>query len=258
MRKILVIYLLLLLLPAGLSYAAPAHVQSGYGECYPETTCDVTFGVPGVPGVAVTAGDLIVVTIRTDNNAVTVGSVVSNPGNQTCTVDKRQLSVTDFYLEVWSCPNATGGDTTVTVTMSGGPPDQMRIVLDEYSGVATSSPVDGTPVGDTGFPTSCADAGNITTTTANALIHVAGAADGNDDADTFTPGTGYTIHILGPDPNGSDKTMTQHRVATTAGTYNTEMCNINDNWADVAVAYKGVKGGGVAAVPNSPQNLRLF
>jgi MYXO-CTERM domain-containing protein len=157
------------------------------------------------------------------------------PGDETWTVDRRQLSVTNFYLEVWSRTNATGGATTVTVTCSG-PPDQMRIVLTEYSGIATSSHVDATVAAtDTG---ATADAGDITTTGPNRLIHVAAASDGNDDADTFTPGPGYTIHDLGPDPSGSDKTMTQHRVAATAGDYGTTMGNINDSWAAVAVAYR--------------------
>lgn len=232
-------------------WADPAHVQSGYGECYPATTCDVEFGVPGIPGVPVTSGNLLVATIRTDNNGVTCTSVTSQPGNQKWTVDRRQLSVTNFYLEVWSCPNATGGDTTVTVKCSG-PPDQMRIVLDEYTGIATSSHVNGTPVSDTDT-SATANAGNITTTVSNALIHSAGAADGNDDADTFTPGPGYTIHYLGPDPAGSDKTMTQHRVAATAGSYGTTMGRLNDSWAAVAVAY--APSGGA---DNTPPTLSSF
>jgi hypothetical protein len=133
----------------------------------------------------------------------------------------------------------------------------MRIILDEYSG-ATSFHVDA-PVSDNSGASQddCADAGTITTTVANTLIHSAAAADGNDDADLFTAGTGYTIHDLGPDPNGSDKTMTQHRVAATASGYNTEMCNINDYSATAAVAYVPAGGGGGDTMPPaSPSNLK--
>ena len=236
--------------------AQPAYVQSGYGECYPSTTCTVTFGVPGVPGVPVTAGSLLVATVRTDNNgeAGTVQSVTSQPGNRTWTRDRRQVSPTDFFLEVWSLPNAPGGVTTVTVTQ-GGPADQQRIVLTEYSGVATSNHVDATTSGAATGAT--ANAGNITTPGTDRLIHVAVAADGNDDADSFTPGPGYTIHDLGPDPYGSDKTMTQHRVAAIAGAYGTTMGNIHDSWAAVAVAYKPSGSGGSVPAPAAPTNVRI-
>jgi hypothetical protein len=133
-----------------------------------------------------------------------------------------------------------------------GPADQLRVVLDEYSGVAQTSPVEGTPVSATGTAAT-ANAGNITTTGVDRLIHVAAAADHNSDSDQFTPGAGYTIHDLGPDPDGSDKTMTQHRVAATAGSYGTTMGNINDSWAAVAVAF--ASSGAPTIRPAAPSGL---
>jgi len=132
----------------------------------------------------------------------------------------------------------------------------MRIVLTEYSGVATNTHVSATTSGQGTSAT--ANAGSITTTAANSLIHVAAAADGNDDADTFTPGSGYTIHDLGPDPSGSDKTMTQHRVAATTGSYGTTMGNLNDSWAAVAVAYRPSGGGSTNTAPAAPENVRVI
>jgi hypothetical protein len=236
------------------AHAAPAHVQSGYGECYPATSCSVDFGVPGKSGVSVAPGSLIVVTIRTDTTNGPVTSVTSQPGSQTCSLGERRNSVTGFWLEVWYCANARGGDTTVTVNVSG-PADQLRVVLDEYSGVAQSSPVEDTPVSATGT-SATANAGNITTTGDNRLIHAAAAADHNSDSDTFTPAAGYTIHDLGgSDPQGSDKTMTQHRVAATAGSYGTTMGNINDSWAAVAVAF--ASAGPPAIRPAAPTALTV-
>jgi len=226
----------LVLLSTILVTAVPAYVQSGYGECYPATSCDVDFGVPGIPGMDVKEGSLLVMTTRTDNNVGNeVQSVTSVPA---CTWarDVQQFSSTGFWIEVWSCPKAPAGDYTVTVKV-GSPEDQMRIILTEYSGIAASGHIDGMPVSDTHIESACSDAGFITTSLPNSLIHAVGAANGNDDAYTFTPGEGYTVHDLGGDPRGSDKTMTQHRVAVTPGTYNTEMCNINDDCAGVAVAY---------------------
>jgi hypothetical protein len=239
--------ILSLFLSIAVAPAAPAHIQSGYGEAFPETVGTVTFGVPGVSGEDVTAGSLLVLSYRSDNNTGnTVSSVTSSPGSPTWTKAAAQLSVTDFWLEVWYCTNAPAGSTTVTVTV-GSPADQMRMTLDEYSGVAVAAPVDDTSTAtDTG---ATANPGNVTTSATDVLIHVAVASDGNDEADTFTAGSGYTIHNLGPDPSGSDKTMTQHRVAATAGTYGTTMGNINDSWSGVAVAFLPAGGGGGPVTP---------
>ena len=232
--------LLLIAIPA---HGAPAYVQSGYDEAVPVTTLNVDFSIPG-PAADVTAGNLIVVTVRTDNTHGPVASVTSQPGNQTGILAKRQQSGTSFWLEVWYIQNATGGATTVTVTVSGTA-DAIRVVLDEYSGVALSSPVDGTPVSGTAT-SATANAGDITTTVANALIHIAAACDGNDDFGTnATPPTGYSDHYLGPDPGaGSDKTATASGVEATAGTYPTTMANANDTWAAVAVAFAPAGDGG--------------
>jgi len=232
------------------AYAAPAFVQTGYSECTGCTSLNVNFNMPDdKPGSEdVTAGNLIVVTVRTDNTNGPVNSVTSNPGSQTCSLGKRQQSVTSFWVEVWHCPNATGGATTITVNNSGVA-DGLRVALAEYSGVALSSPVDGTPVSATAT-SATANAGNITTTVANALIHIGAGTDGNADFGTnAVPPAGCDDHFLGPDPGaGSDKTATASCLAATPGSYPTTMANANDSWAAVAVAYKPAGGGVPTAV----------
>jgi hypothetical protein len=209
-----------------------------------------------VSGKLVKPGSLIVVTTRSDNNNGPVTSVTTIPaGSQPCALARRHQSVTGFWLDVWFCPNAVGGLTNVTVKLSG-PSDQMRIALAEYSGIAASNPVDNVASG-TGT-SATANAGSITTLGANRLIHVAVGSDGNDDADRFTPGSGYTIHNLGPDPDGSDKTMTEHRSAATAGSYGATMGNVNDSWAAVAVAFKASGSGTTNPPPAAPTQVRII
>jgi hypothetical protein len=112
-----------------------------------------------------------------------------------------------------------------------------------------SSPIENTSSG-TGTG-STASAGNIITLGVNSLIHVASATD--SDPDSATSGPGYTLHNLGPDPGGSDKTATQHRVAVTAGSYGTTMNNVNDSWAAVAVVF--ASGGLPVILPDPPTGL---
>jgi hypothetical protein len=211
--------------------AAPVLEQTAYGEAFPENTCNVSFDNN------VAAGSLMVMTFRTDNNGLALSTVTSTPGSPTWTRATSQVSETNFVLDVWYCPNAPSGATTVTATI-GGPADQMRMAIAEYSGVATSSPIDGTPISAEDFG-STSDAGNYTTSVNNAVIHVAIACDGNDQADTWTAGTNYTKHDLGTTPTGSDKTMVEYRVVS-PGTYATPGNIIGgaDSWASIAVAFK--------------------
>jgi len=241
------------------AWAIPAYVQSGYNECVPCTSLNINFSMPDdkLGSEDVTPGNLIVVTVRTDNTNGPVTSVTSQPGNQTGILAKRQLSVTSFWLEVWYIPNATGGPTTVTVNIAG-PADGLRVVLEEYSGIALSSPVNGTPVSATAT-SATANAGNITTTVANALIHIGAGTDGNADFGTIaTPPAGCDDHFLGPDPGaGSDKTATANCRAATPGSYATTLANANDSWAAVAVAFAPT-GGEDRTPPLPPTNLRII
>jgi hypothetical protein len=242
-----------LLLAATTAYAVPAWVQSGYEECGPCTSLVVDFTFPDdKPGSEnVTAGNAIVVTVRTDNTNGPVNSVTSQPGSQTGTMKKRETML-GFWLEVWCIPNATGGATTVTVNNSGAP-DSLRVVLDEYSGFDSTCALAGTPVSGTGTG-STTNAGNITTTLANSLIHVGVGSDGVG-AENATAGSGYTLHFLGSSPTGSDKTRTEDRVTATAGSYGTTMTINSDSWAAVAVAFAA--SGGDTTPPAAPTGVSV-
>jgi len=235
-----ILTLFIFLVSVSLSHAVPAYVQSGYGECLESASCSVDFDFPDDKAGSenVDAGNLVVVSVRTDNTPTgPVTSVTINPGNQSCILGKQQVSTTTFYLSAWHCPNATGGDTTATVIISGNP-DATRVVLTEYSGIATSNIIDGTPVGDLGS-SDTADPGDITTTVANSMIHVVTASDGNDDwAVDSVASPGFTKPFLGPDPGpGSDKTAVEYRMVASTGTYDTSMSGGAGNWAALAVAY---------------------
>ena len=238
--KLFIIAFLVLISPT-ISRAEPAFVQAGY---YPDqcssSSCDITFNIDSL---SVTAGNLIVVGVRTDDEGGVVSSVTSNPGSQSCSEAIEQISQTAFWLDVWYCPNATGGSTTVTVNLTGTIGVGNRFAIAEYSGVATSSPVHGTPISAAGT-SSTADAGDYTTTESNALLVLWAGTDGNDNfGPDATPPAGWSKPYLGPDPgDGADKFAMAYRVAATAGTYDAYFNNADDTWAAAAVAFEALGG----------------
>ena len=114
-----------------------------------------------------TAGDLNVVIVGWNDTTATVKSVADSAGN-TYTLAIGPTTSTALSESIYYAKNIAGSSTnTVTVTFNQGAvlPD-VRIL--EYSGVATSNPLD-VSVGASGN-SNIADSGFVTTTAANELI----------------------------------------------------------------------------------------
>jgi hypothetical protein len=140
----------------------------------------------------VTGGNLIVAAISWDTVASTAVTCSDNQGNTYTTVTNTNDATSTQALAVCYAPNAAGGATTVTATF-GAASVTRRISVHEYSGVATTSPVD---VSRTNTANGTTAANNITstagtTTVANDLIFGAVMENGTGNA-TITPGTGFT------------------------------------------------------------------
>jgi hypothetical protein len=116
---------------------------------------------------AQTAGDLNVVIVGWNDSTATVKSVTDSAGNS-YTLAIGPTTGTALSESIYYAKNIVGSSTnTVTVTFNQGAvlPD-VRIL--EYSGVATSNPLD-VSVGASGN-SNIADSGFVTTTAANELI----------------------------------------------------------------------------------------
>lgn len=135
-----------------------------------------------------TSGNALFATIEADTVAANGITVTDSKGNTWTRVISTSLAGT-FDLEVWAAFNITGGAThTVTATDNGGGVDSL-IMVEEWSGVATSSAIDKS-VGATGVASSAANSGaTAATTQANEVVIGVVAASGND---TFTPGASYS------------------------------------------------------------------
>jgi hypothetical protein len=156
------------------------------------------------------AGDLIVIAVGWTDPSFAVNSVADSAGNTyhlavgptTYGVDLSQ----SIYYAAGIAASATGAKTTVTFSGAAAGVD-LRAA--EYSGLATTSPLDVTAKGSN--KSTPASSGNATTTTAGELLFGAGMT-----ADTYknTPTTGFTMIAVTSQGN-----MFEDRIVSATGSY---------------------------------------
>ena len=252
--------LLFALLPVGHASAAPAFVQvkACVGSLVTSTTCNITGVAPG--------------------STLIVNCKLSHLGP--CTPTSAQVTwrlaistdhpLTGWTNEIWYAYSAAGG--TVNSTFRAGQTDAIRIVMGEFSGVASSNPVQtsssrtGVPSNPCGNQPRCVmDPPNITTTESNELLILSVGTDSDlSDSVGFTAGTGWTwVHPVLPSIacgyNGepAQKVCYEYRLAPTPGTYgggNTTI--VTDSFVSLLVAFKGTGGGDVTA-PTAPKGVTI-
>ena len=203
MVRLLISTLILWLLPV-LSWAAPAHVQSPTAVTGSSgTTLAIAYGSN------VTAGNLLVCHIYANHGI----SGVADSRSQTFT---SAVNVTDgatYSLATFYYANTTGGADTVTVTFAGAI-TYASLQCSEYSGVATSSPLDKFASNSQTTPGTGANAvtsGSVTTTTDGQLI-VGWSTALTVGAGTTSAGTGFTGRT-----NVFGDTLCEDQVQTSAG-----------------------------------------
>lgn len=136
------------------------------------------------------------------------------------------------WTEIWYCANCLGGANTVTATCTAnGSSNYPGITLFEYSGVATSSPLEAHA--DASGSAAGADSGNLTTSSASCLLI---GFEGNvTGATTFTPGAGWTVRETA-DGKASEKIVTPGTYSY-SGTYSPSV-----NWGLNVIAFKAPGG----------------
>ena len=133
-------------------------------------------------------------------------------------------------------PNAAAGATTVTFNASGGT-GQLRCVIEEYSGIAISSPLDQIQSATFNATTTPSSGNTPTTTQANELL--IGATFGAN-THTDTAGSGYTL-----DPNGNNgRPSCEYQVVSVTGAY-AAVFNIGstDGGVTLIATYKALPSG---------------
>lgn len=139
---------------------------------------------------ATAAGDTLIAVIGVaDNNGNRVSGITGG-GTWVKAISGGNVNGT-IETDIWYCPNISAGVTTVTVTASAA--FDMAAVVQEYSGVLTSSPLDQTAINNTtAFQTSSQTSGTTAANSCNNELLVAGfAAQANGSYSS--PGAGWSI-----------------------------------------------------------------
>lgn len=160
-----------------------------------------------------TAGNLIIVTHA---HWTVAGAAISTPtdtlGHTYLPVAAEQQEaagstrVRSFYVA-----NITGGANTVTFDVAGTATAELAVVISEWSGAATSSPLDTTNTG-TGTGTA-ASSGNVTPSVGNCLLYGGLAFSANNVQ--ATEEAGWTL-LKEEIPAGSIPVATEYKLQTSA------------------------------------------
>lgn len=184
-------------LPSGLSTSTPAHVQSAVA----------TSGAVTLPS-AVTSGNLVAVALTVwSTTAIPTNAISDNKGNTYTRIN--ETSNGDDHIALFYAKNVTGGSSFTVSSSLGG-----SISAHEYSGVATSSPLDkNAKASGSGTALSSSLA---TTTLGNELYF--GAAWSTVTNDTWTPGAGYTLRTQVIDNDWVERHASEDMVLMTGST----------------------------------------
>ncbi len=151
-----------------------------------------SYGSGSVSLTSTQAGDTILVAVY-----VNIGGVIGPPTdtqNNAWTADTNYYSPSSFNtgMQIWRASNIAGGNDTITVRQSNSATVSNALVsvnAYEYSGLATSSPVDGVYAENSGCGTASGAAGSIATSNANDLVFVFFADPGGS---ALSAGSGFT------------------------------------------------------------------
>jgi Bacterial Ig domain/Purple acid Phosphatase, N-terminal domain/Fibronectin type III domain/Bacterial Ig-like domain len=146
----------------------PAYIQ---GVTATSNSASATIGQTF--GANVATGNLLVVAVAWQGTSAL--GVTDSQGNIYSVATQEYDSINGQSLAILYAPSVNGGATTVTASFSGTTPTVRRLELHEYSGIATTSPLD---------------------------VTATNSADGTTTVNTITSGSATTT-VTAPVPNGS-------------------------------------------------------
>lgn len=206
---------------------AIAYVQSTSKDAGTTTSSTLAFGSNNV------AGNTIIVGIRigTVSQTITVSDTRGNTYASALQFDDTNGGNT---VAVFYALNIGAGANTITVSYTSGSAT-LRWAQLEYSGTATSSPLDGTATNQQTTGDSVFSANITTTVNGDLLIGIMVNANG----DTWTAGSGYTSREQVP-VGGTSKLMLEDQIQSAAATVNATatMAGGGAPWSAGIVAFK--------------------
>ena len=189
---------------------------------------------------AVKTGDAIVVALGFGGTHDVVSGCTDSLHNTFAEAGHSINTKETVGTDVWYAANITGGTDAVTCTFSA-PTAYDDIALQEYSGIASSDPVDVTASNDTESAVSTSwTTGSVTTHASEELLFA--VFQGNEGLNTLTPTDGFAKAV----DNGSTANFTtMDTVQTSAGSIAaTASSPAADQQSNVVVAFKAGSSGG--------------
>jgi outer membrane protein assembly factor BamB len=201
--------------------ASAAFVQGRATQVTSGTTASLAFSK------ANTAGNLIVVYVVWANPGTV--QVSDTRGDAYKAATARQTWGSNWSAQVFYAAGIVGGSNTVKATFGTAITSFGIMYLHEYSGLATTLPVDvsASAAGTSASMTS----GAVTTTQANDLLFAAGASD-----NTVAQGTGYTPRL------NNFGNLAEDRIVATTGSYAGTASQNGSTWAMQLVALRVASG----------------
>ncbi len=216
MKRFFVILNFYFFLSAGPALAQ-AHVQTNtLFQMSVATTIASTFAAPS------TSGNLIVVHLDWNNQAINISSVTDNKGNSYARISgPTNWNGALYRAELWYAYNITGGGGAikVTATLSGAPSTFSQIYISEYSGIiSAANPLDKSSV--LAGSTLAVSSGPQTTTYNHELIYGASiGASGN-----LTKGASFTLR------SGANNNVIEDKNAAATGLFDANFTSASGNW----------------------------
>lgn len=243
--KLHIVLGVLLLCLATPAFATPAFVQATIsGPCTATSLAHPTVTLPSPVG----SGNFVFGMVEM-GNVTSVLDVVDDQGahytlGDTITQDSQVLRV--FYLS-----NVTGGPTTFTVTAESTNSDFDRIVVAEYSGVTTGSPVDNAGAAHSSLGVQSGgggpNSGTFTTSNNGDLVIGATADSQGNAAQGYSAGGGFTVRINDAGSGGCPMGLEDRVQATAGSTSATFTQSVDDNSVNFGLGIIAAAGGGGGA-----------
>jgi len=228
------------LLSIGASHAAIALVQHTGKDAGTTTTSTLAF-----PS-ANTAGNFVAVVIRGGNTGQ-VFTVSDSRNNVYRKAFQFNESLDPTSVALYYAENVAGGSNTVTVsdTLAGG---TLRFSIFEYSGVATTGSLDGTPLNAEGRAIAIASPSITTTTAGDLILGVIATSDGA----TVTAGGAFTVQDVVPAAPNSKLAVQDLKQAAAGAVSATATILSSQPWSAAVAAFRPVPTG-----PPPPADLTI-
>ncbi len=179
-------------------------------------------------GATSTHGNLIVVHLSYDKQSISVNTVTDNNLNTYTRINgPTNWNGTNYRSELWYAFNIHGGATiSITATLTGSSNNFFQIYMSEYSGIATTNPLDQHSVA-TGT-TAAVSSGAKTTGFAGELIYgVSIGASGN-----LSVGAGFSARST------ANQNIVEDKIGTTISSYDAKFNSAGGQWVAEMATFK--------------------